>query len=459
MNDFHNQIDGYTSQNHFSPFHSTFNQSLTDPSENIEGTHPIHHPSKANKQAEGNQRENSKHKTDRTSPPLLFTPPLVVDRVMENKEQKNVLQLNGPSEVKKNHDSKLNHTESSFQIENLLNEEENEHVYGNESSPSSNAESSLYNELEEQFSTMLEESSSRFEEPSSFNEESSPQFEESSSFNEESSSQFEESSSFYEESSPQFEESSSFNEESSPQLEVSSSFNEGSSSQFEESSSFCEESSPQFEESSSFYEESSLMESSSGQNEIMESTFEVPSLERTLPIVKIPVLLANLEFDIDLFDAFPIEIPIENISKIDWHVHSFDCNVLLPSPNVFLKGLLVANLTYVNNNKSSSLHSMKIKIPFDKVKKMDWFYPPELSSSHQAEYMYRGNEEMDVHFHREFSQKFAEPIQTELQNVYIIWHDELISNGSLRELDIQGKVQLSMTLLQSQYVDLDDLHG
>ena len=201
------------------------------------------------------------------------------------------------------------------------------------------------------------------------------------------------------------------------------------------------------------------MESSSGQNEIMESTYEVSSLKRTLPIVKIPVLLANLEFDIDLFDAFPIEIPIENISKIDWHVHSFDCKVLLPSPNVFLKGLLIANLTYVNNNKSSSLHSMKIKIPFDKVKKVNWSYLPELSSSHQAEYMYRGNEDMDVHFHQEFSQQFAQPIQSELQNVYIIWHDELISNGILRELDIQGRVQLSMNLLQSQYVDLDNLYS
>ena len=67
-------------------------------------------------------------------------------------------------------------------------------------------------------------------------------------------------------------------------------------------------------------------------------------MKRILPIVKIPVLLANLDFDIDLFDSFPLQIPIENISKIDWHVHSFDCKVLLPSPNVFLKGMLIADI-------------------------------------------------------------------------------------------------------------------
>ncbi len=58
MNDFHNQINGYTSQNHFSPFHSTYNQSITDPGDNIEGTHPIHNiRSKTDKQAESNQRD------------------------------------------------------------------------------------------------------------------------------------------------------------------------------------------------------------------------------------------------------------------------------------------------------------------------------------------------------------------------------------------------------------------
>ena len=159
---------------------------------------------------------------------------------MENKEQKKVLQLNGPSEEKNYQDSKLDHTEPSSQIGNLLNEEENEHLFEDESSPATNGESSLYEELEDQFIAMLEESSSQFAESSS-------QFEESSSFYEESSSQFEESPSFYEESSSQFEESSSFYEESSFQFEESSSFYEESSSQFEESSSFYEESSSQFE--------------------------------------------------------------------------------------------------------------------------------------------------------------------------------------------------------------------
>ena len=159
------------------------------------------------------------------------------------------------------------------------------------------------------------------------------------------------------------------------------------------------------------------MESSNCQNEMMDSKIEFPPIKEVLPIIKIPVLLANLDFDIDLFDSFQLQIPIANISKIDWHVHSFECKVLLPSPNIFLKGMLIAEITYVKNDQSSTLHSMKLNIPIDKVMKIDWLYPPELSSSHEAEYMYQGNDNMEVQFHREFSQQYAKPIQSELQNV------------------------------------------
>ena len=255
-----------------------------------------------------------------------------------------------------------------------------------------------------------------------------------------------------------FEESSSLYEESSDNFEESSSLYAESSDHFEESSSLYEESSGHFEESSSLYVESSghFEESSSCQNKKMDSNLEYSSTKRVLPIVKLPVLLANLDFHIDLFDSFPIQLPIDHITKIDWHIHSFDCQVLLPTPNVVLKGILIADITY-EEDASPSLHTVKVKIPLNKWMKVNWLYTPELSSSDQAEYMYQGNENMDVQYHREFSQQFAQPIQSELQNVSIIWHDELISNGILRELDLQGKVNLSMNLLQSQYVDLNDL--
>ena len=96
----------------------------------------------------------------------------------------------------------LDHEKPFFHLDDLQTVEENNPSMEDESL-SSDVETSLFEELEDQFIAMLEDSSSLYEE-------SSVQFEESSSFYEESSSHFEESSSFYEESSSQFEESSSF---------------------------------------------------------------------------------------------------------------------------------------------------------------------------------------------------------------------------------------------------------
>ena len=513
MDDFHNQIDGYSSQKPNNPFSSTYAIPMTDLKRNKKETQSSQNLSKTIKQSESNQKDNqalfqprSFQTSKQISHPLLFTPPLVMDTLTFEKE-------------KKSRDSTLEHEKPFFHLNDLQTIEENNPSMEDESL-SSDVETSLFEELEDQFIAMLEdssslyeessvhfeesssfveessslfeespsfadESSSHFEESSSFVDESSSHFEESSSFVDESSSHFEESSSFVDESSSHFEESSSVDEssslfekspsfveessshfeksssfvdESSSLFEESSSFVEESSSHFEESSSFVEESSSHFEESSSFVEESSshFEESSSCQNKKMDFNLEVLSTKRFLPIVKIPVLLANLDFNIDLFDSFPLQMPIKNISKIDWHVHSFVCQVLLPSPNVFLKGILVADITYVND-ASSSLQSVKLNIPLNKVMKIDWFYTPELPTSYQAEYMYKGDQNINVPTHRECSQQYADPIQSELQNVYIIWHDELISNGALRKLDLQGKVQLSMNLLQSQYVDLNDL--
>src|SRR3954470_8332140 len=339
MDDFHNQIDGYSSQKPNNPFSSTYAIPMTDLKRNNKETQSSQNLSKTIKQSEKNQKDNqvlfqprSFQTSKQISHPLLFTPPLVMDTLTFEKE-------------KKSRDSTLEHEKPFFHLDDLQTVEENNPSMEDESL-SSKVETSLFEELEDQFIAMLEdssslyeessvqfeqsssfvdESSSHFEESSSFVEESSSHFEESSSFVEESSSHFEESSSFYAESSSHFVESSSFYVEPSSHFEESSSFYVEPSSHFEESSSFYVESSSHFEESSSFHVESSSHfeesssfheESPSCQNKKKDFNLEFPSTKRILPIAKLSVLLANLDFHIDLFDSIPLQIPIDHITKI-----------------------------------------------------------------------------------------------------------------------------------------------
>ncbi len=174
MDDFHNQFNGYSNEKAFNPISSTYGNPMTN--------------QKAN-QTVFQTRSNQTSK--RTSHPLLFTPPLVIDTMIQKNESK-----------------------QSFHLNKLQSDEENTHSI-EEGSPSSDLETSLFEKLEDQFFNMLEESSDHLDVSSSVYEESSGPFEESSSVYEESSDHFEESSSLYEESSGPFEESSSVYEESS----------------------------------------------------------------------------------------------------------------------------------------------------------------------------------------------------------------------------------------------------
>jgi len=263
-------------------------------------------------------------------------------------------------------------------------------------------ESSVDEELVDQFISMLEESSSIDEESSSIEYEV-PLFEESSSIQDESSSQFFESSSF---------------EESSSSLEVS------------------------LEEESSFFDcESSSMDEYNQSDDVKSNA---------LPIVKMPVVLSNVEIEIDIFDSFLLHFPIKEITKVDWSVYSLECQVPLPSRSLFIKGVLLATIEYVENNQKGSLQTISMQVPFNTTEQVEWLVIPELPRSYHSEFTYQEHE--SIQLHQEFSEQYAHPIQSELKNFHIIWHNEFMSENEL--LNVQGRVRLFIHLLQHQYIKL-----
>jgi hypothetical protein len=253
-------------------------------------------------------------------------------------------------------------------------------------------------------------------------------------------------------------------EEESSSKEDESSLNDDLAKKF---SALLEESSPidiesySHEESSSNYNESSLFEETS--SIVDDPSEESSSIDgvlwsNTLPVqsklVKLPVLLALLNFEIDVFDSFNLEVPISCVTRIDWSLHSFNCQVLLPTSNVFLTGILIADIEYVKDHISNTLHTIKISIPWEKITKVDWIYKPHLPSSNNYEYLFHSNNHNDVQYIHEFSQQFTEKIHSELQRIHFLWHDDLIAKDGKQEIDIQGKVELSINLLQPQYINL-----
>ncbi|WP_034644682.1 hypothetical protein [Bacillus methanolicus] len=366
---------------------------------------------------------------------------------------------------------------SSMQEESSSSTEESSSML--EESSSSLDESSAM--IEEEFSTpddsfsMVEEESSSLDEASSVQEKSSSSTEESSSKVEEESSSLDESSLIQEESPSLTEESSSIQEESSSLPDESSSIQEELSSSLDEPTSTDEKPSSSIKKEASTIQEESLREkvttiledSSSlqecSEKEILEKADKKKKYQNKfqcnepLPIVKLPVLLAAINIDVDIFDSYDLLIPITKIRKIDWTCHSLKVRTVLPSNTVFLKGMLVADIEYVNENQSNSFHTFKLQVPWKKITKIDWLHQPVMPDNNHVEYTFQSNDREEISNHREYQEQFAHPIYHDLRSLNFVWSEEVSTNTDTLKLFIQGRARLCIDLLQQQYIDLHSI--
>ncbi|MBN6887254.1 hypothetical protein ACUXCC_002264 [Cytobacillus horneckiae] len=236
---------------------------------------------------------------------------------------------------------------------------------------------------------------------------------------------------------------------------------EESETEIEMLSALLDESSNAAEESSSVEESSSFEDSSSFQDVFeKEDQFEIEKMEdkstvqkkNPLPIVKMPVLLAVLDIDVDIFDTISLSVPITNIIKIDWSAHSLESHVALPSNIVFLKGTLLADIEYVIDNENKIV---KVEIPWKKAMNVTWLYPPEIPQKKWNEFSFMTHNWEEFSYHQESFDELAEEIYHNLRCTNFIWHEELGLRSVNSSIHVQGKGSLSIDLLQQQYIDLN----
>ena len=169
--------------------------------------------------------------------------------------------------------------------------------------------------------------------------------------------------------------------------------------------------------------------------------------------VKMPVLLTELETDIDINETIDLLMLLDNILKVEWAIQLLDCKVVLPSETVFLKGECVAEIEFSNKELENNIQSLKISIPWTKIVNVNWITVPDLSYSNQKEFIFQAQHEHDSNYHYEDYQKFSEPIQSQLKQVHFVWHQEL--NSTEKQLQVNGVAQLSIHFMQDQFIELD----
>ena len=191
-----------------------------------------------------------------------------------------------------------------------------------------------------------------------------------------------------------------------------------------------------------------------GEQLLQKNTYFNDSIENTKKItVKMPVLLTELQTDIDIIETIDLLKPLHNILKVEWSVQSLDCNVVLPSTTVFLKGDITAEVSFSNKEHENNIQSLKVTIPWKKTENIHWLTLPDAPFSKQEEFMFHTHDTHDSNYHYEAKRKFAESIQSQLKQVHFVWHQEL--NSTEKQLQVNGFAQLSIQFFQEQFVDLD----
>lgn len=170
--------------------------------------------------------------------------------------------------------------------------------------------------------------------------------------------------------------------------------------------------------------------------------------------VRLPLQLAEVGLEVDIFDTFNLSRPIASVTNVECSLHSIDAEVLLPSANLFTKGILLLTIDYVSTNDTGTMHSIKIHIPWKKIIPVKWIHKPELSSKDSKEYMFTSAHGNEMGFTREYSENLVEKVDFNLSSLHCVWNEQFIHNGRVM---VQGTANMKIDLFQNQCLDLDKL--
>ncbi|UYZ20286.1 hypothetical protein [Mesobacillus jeotgali] len=208
----------------------------------------------------------------------------------------------------------------------------------------------------------------------------------------------------------------------------------------------------ELDESEDYHYESS--ESSSEPIKLATAAYSGKNMKTEMTKVRLPLQLADVDLEIDIFDTFSLSRPISTVSNVECSLHSIDAEVLLPSASLFTKGTLLLDIDYVSTDDTGTMHSLKIHIPWKKIISVDWIHQPELSFKDSKEYLFTSNLGMEEGYTREYSEKLVEKVDFSLSGLHCVWNEQFIQSDRVM---IQGMARMKIGLYQKQCLDLQKL--
>lgn len=220
-----------------------------------------------------------------------------------------------------------------------------------------------------------------------------------------------------------------------------------------------------------------------------------PHVTKGKVLSKIPVVLAELNVQMNLDTEIKFPEPVLEIKDIKKQVKLTQCRLLLPSNKLFIKGFVRKNIQYASpctdieqsSSKSvaSDLHSYTVDIPFDCVTEVKKYLSmpvmPEVNNRQEFDFLASspigpGHPEQDElmtndlsKFHQESKQHYNELPFCELVSSKIIEWDQAvdrvsiptsapIGEGHFQTMEEKMVVDVCIKVLQNQQVHITPKH-
>jgi hypothetical protein len=186
-----------------------------------------------------------------------------------------------------------------------------------------------------------------------------------------------------------------------------------------------------------------------------EEVNEIKSPECHSITVKIPVVLSTIRIEVTIFKNIDLPFPIEYIQTIHWSIHSLHTHIPSHSSVVFVKGILVAAIEYVNPGETSSVHSVKIPIEWNHTSHTRWKIPPKIPKSFHREYTFIAQSNQGMTTHNESHYSYCDSINHSLHDFKFISQQECLTQEEKATLKVQGCLTLCLHLTQEQFVQFN----
>ncbi|WP_226584265.1 CsxC family protein [Halobacillus litoralis] len=206
-------------------------------------------------------------------------------------------------------------------------------------------------------------------------------------------------------------------------------------------------------------------------------------------ITKVPVVLAELNLQVNISETITLPEPVLEIKDIKKRVILTQCRLLLPAKKLFVKGFVRKNIQYASPcneiemstdlTVASDLHSFTVDIPFDFVTEIEEFLSmpvmPKINSREEFDFavskpLPSGYPEKDQllssdlsQYHQESRQFYNALPYCELVSSKIIEWDEALdraplpgsasfNEGYFTQLEEKMVVDIGLKVLQEQQV-------